>query len=364
MTLWRLAHRGIRAVGFDQYSPGHDRSAAGGETRLFRTAYLEDPRYVPVLREAQRLWRELEHESGRQLLHLTGGLMMGAEDSPGMRNIQTSISEYGLRHEVLDPETFMQRYPYHRLLPGDRAILDLDAGFLRSELAVLAAANRAVELGASIERYVRVDAVIPDVHGVRVLTANGEQRFRKVVVAPGPWAGQLVPALRTVLEVRRPVQAWFVPRHPAWFDSERAPIFLRTSEARLYGIPSVDGVAVKVGLWAAMHRVVDDPDHLDRTIRRDEIMRFREVVEHFLPDLHPDPIRLGAYMEAYTPDHHALVGPLPGAEQIIVLCGFSGHGFKLAPLMGDIAADFILEGRTERAVEYLLPHRLLAPVQH
>jgi hypothetical protein len=118
-------------------------------------------------------------------------------------------------------------------------------------------------------------------------------------------------------------------------------------------------VRLALGLWAAMHRVVDDPDHLDRTIRLDEIMRFREAVEHFLPDLHPDPIRLGAYMEAYTPDHHALVGPLPGAEQILVLCGFSGHGFKLAPLMGDIAADLILEGRTERAVEQLLPHRLL-----
>src|SRR5690349_25069097 len=102
MALWQLARAGVDAIGFEQLAPGHDQAAAGGESRIFRTAYLEGPQYVPLLLRARELWRELERETGRSLLTLCGGLMIGAGESEAMRNVVESATSFDLPHEVLD----------------------------------------------------------------------------------------------------------------------------------------------------------------------------------------------------------------------------------------------------------------------
>lgn len=360
MALWRLAARGVPAICFEQFSPGHDRGAAGGETRIFRTAYLEDPQYVPLLQEAQRLWRQLESDSGHRLLTLNGALMVGDVESGRMQNVLRSIEEYGLRHERLSAGELADRYPQHRPLVGDVAVLDVDAGFLRPDLALVAAAARAEALGGVVERYQRVESFSFNGDGVTVRLDGRDRRFRRAVVAPGPWAGSLLPQLAPVLTLKRPTQAWFAARDPEQFRPDRNPVLLRMSAAEdAYVLPSVDGAVVKMGLSSSSHDLVPDPDRLDRTITTAQMRQYRTVAETILPGVFPDPVRYGAYVEAYTPDGHALVGKLPGAENVVLLCGFSGHGFKLAPVFGDVAADLVLTGGTERPVSHLAPDRHL-----
>jgi sarcosine oxidase len=138
----------------------------------------------------------------------------------------------------------------------------------------------------------------------------------------------------------------------AWFGSER-PAFIRTAPTHCYGLPSPDGVSVKIGLSQSMHRPVEDPDRLDRTVDPAELEVFSELLRRHLPDLHPDPIRLSVFMEGYTGSSRPLVGPLPGNENVVLLAGFSGHGFKLSPAMGDIGADRALNGRTDHPIDFL-----------
>jgi sarcosine oxidase len=161
--------------------------------------------------------------------------------------------------------------------------------------------------------------------------------------------------------VKRPLQAWFAVRHPEWFAPDVSPVLMRITGppggGSSYVLPSIDGVAVKLGLSEGSHRSVEDPDRLDRTVSVAEMRMLRDAAALVLPDAYPDPIRLGAYQEAYTPDHHAIVGPMPGAEALVVMCGFSGHGFKLAPLFGDVAADLVVDGGTARSIEHLAPSR-------
>lgn len=360
MALWRLAARGVKAVCFEQFSPGHDRGAAGGETRIFRTAYLEDPQYVPLLQESQRLWRQLETESGHHLLTLNGALMVGDIESGRMQNVLRSIEEYGLRHERLSAQELADRYPQHRMLVGDIGVLDLDAGFLRPDMALVAAASRAEALGGVVERYERVESLSFGTDGVRVRLDGRDRRFRTAVVAPGPWAVGLLPQLAPVLTLKRPTQAWFAARDPEQFRPDRNPVLARMSGVEgAYVLPSIDGAVVKLGLSSNSHDLVPDPDRLDRTITRAQMKQFRKAAGAILPGVFPDPVRYGAYVEAYTRDHHALVGKLPGAENVVLLCGFSGHGFKLAPVFGDIAADLLLTGSTERPINHLAPERYL-----
>ncbi|MEV0404934.1 N-methyl-L-tryptophan oxidase [Actinoallomurus sp. NPDC050550] len=349
---WRLAARGAEVVGFDRFAPGHDRSAAGGETRIFRSAHFEDSRYVPLLKHADTLWRRLQDESGRELRRLTGCLLMGPAEHQQMRTVLESIAEHGLEHEVLDADALAKRFPQFRLEDGDAAVLDRNAGYVRPELTVVTAAREAERLGARIHRYTPVREIVPAGGGVDVRTDEHTERFDAVVVTVGPWVNELLPGLPWGVDVRRLINAWYVPASDAWSGAER-PAFIRTAPTHCYGLPSPDGISVKIGLSRALHRPVDDPNQVDRTVRPEELEVFTGLLRRYLPDLNPDPIRLSVFMEGYTDSSRPLVGPLPGASNVVLLAGFSGHGFKLSPAMGDIAADLALTGTTGRPIDFL-----------
>ncbi|MET9833952.1 N-methyl-L-tryptophan oxidase [Streptomyces sp. NPDC006385] len=351
---WRLAARGAEVVGYDRFAPGHDRSAAGGETRIFRSAHFEESRWVPLLKHADVLWEELQRETGRELRRLTGCLLMGPTEHRQMATVLESIAEHGLDHEVLDVDALAKRFPQYRVEDGDAAVLDRRAGFIRPELTVQTAARRAEELGARIRRYTEVKEIVPVGSGVEVRTDSCSERFDSVVVTVGPWVNDLLPELPWEVEVRRLVSAWYTPTTEAWFGEER-PAFIRTAPHHFYGLPSPDGVSVKIGLNRTLHRLIDGPDRLERTVQPEELEIFTELLGRFLPDLHPDPTRLSVYMEGYTESDRPLVGPLPGAgnEKVILLAGFSGHGFKLSPAFGDIAADLALDGDSAQPIDFI-----------
>ncbi|NIH84969.1 N-methyl-L-tryptophan oxidase [Amycolatopsis granulosa] len=354
MTVWQLARAGADVLGFEQFGIGHDRSAAGGESRIFRTAYQEGPEYVPLLREAHRLWRELEAESGGRLLTATGGLTIGAEGTEAMANVLASIERFGLPAEVLDAAAMRWRYPQHRLADGEMAVLDHTAGVLRPEFAVIAAVTRAVSLGARVHSGTAVTAIEP--FGDHVVVTAGERRFtvRQVVVAGGPWTARLVPALAGAVHVRRIVMTWFATTDPARYGPERFPVFIRQSgERHVFGIPTFDGGSVKVALVA--EDPVADPDALDRDVRPSALSAISSLVQGCLPELHPYPHRVSVHMDGYTADGHPLVGAVPGVPNVVVLGGFSGHGFKMAPAIGRVAADLVLRG--QGSVGFLDPGR-------
>ena len=353
-AMWRLAARGADVTGYDRFAPGHDRSAAGGETRIFRSAHFEDSRYVPLLQHADRLWGDLQQETGRELRRLTGCLLMGPTAHQQMSTVLQSIAEHGLDHEVLDADALAKRFPQFRVEDGDAAVLDRHAGFIRPELTILSAARRAEELGARIHRYTPVREIVPVGNGVEIRTDGRSERFDAAVVTVGPWVNDLLPDLPWEVDIRRLLSAWYVPTTDAWFGEER-PAFIRTAPTHCYGLPSPDGVSVKLGLSRALHRPVDDPNRFDRTVEPEELEIFAELIRRHMPDLNPDPVRLSVYMEGYTESSRPLMGPLPGTgnDNIVLLAGFSGHGFKLSPAFGDIAADLALDGSTPQPIDFL-----------
>jgi sarcosine oxidase len=128
----------------------------------------------------------------------------------------------------------------------------------------------------------------------------------------------------------------------------------------IFGLPSVDGQTVKVSL-AAGYGQVEDPDALDARVAPGELSTVTAVVGELLPGLVPEPLRVSAYMDAFTADHRPVVGHLQDLPGAVLLCGFSGHGFKLAPVVGEVAADLVLHGRTRHAIEcFDSPGRVVA----
>lgn len=361
MTLWQLARDGVDAIGFERYSPGHDQAAAGGESRIFRTAYLEGPQYVPLLLRARELWRELEHESEIDLLTLNGGLMIGPEESESIRHVLASAAAFDIPHRVLDEADLRRDYPQHRPRPGEVAVLDEWAGVLRPEFAVLAAATVAQSRGARVVTGTTVTGLEPVTGGVRVHTSESSWSVEQVVVTAGPWTNRFVSELRDLVRPNKLVMTWYHPRGSvADYLPDAFPIFIReTEEVHIFGIPTLDGGSVKVAPHAS-YGEMRDADELDRNVSPHDLDRINGAVADLLPGLVPTPVRVASYMDAYTPDAHGLVGAMPGVDNVWVLGGFSGHGFKMAPAFGRAAADLVTTGKTSLPIEHLDPARLLA----
>jgi sarcosine oxidase len=349
----------VRAIGFERHAPGHDRGAVGGETRLFRMAYAEGPQYAHLLRGALDGWRELERESGTELLVQCGGLTIGSITGDHVGRVLASAEASGVPVEVLDRDRAAERYPQHRLLDGEVAVLDTQAGFLRCEPAVLAATALAEARDATVLRYTDVDAVIDRGDHVEIRAKDDVWRVGEAVVCAGSWTARFLPAgWDRLLEPRRVRLSWFAARDPEMYTPDRFPIFIRETGGRhFYGAPSVDRVSVKVSGLTTSH-AVDDPDRIERRHSREELVAESAVVRDLLPGLHPDPMRTDALTDMFTADGTPVVGRIGVGSRLLVASGFSGHGFKYAPALAAVVAESVASG-TDTPLAFMSPRRLV-----
>jgi sarcosine oxidase len=358
MAAWRLAGRGLSVHGYERFGVGHDRGAFSGQTRRFSVQSQREPRWTPLALAALDLWRELESATGRSLLNLTGGVILGPADAPALVGARRSAVDTGLPHEVLDAAALADRFPQHLVRPTDAGVLDPLAGFVRPEPAVVGAVRHAGERGAAVFDHTRVLGVEPD---GTVRTAEGTRRYRHVVVAPGARARDVLDLARQTVLPRRLVQAWYLPYDVDRYAAEVFPVFERVGEVNAYGFPTVDGATVKVGVYTSGHPIVHDTEQVPLTVGSALLSHFRRTVAKYLPGLHPEPVATTVNLEGYTTDGQPLVGPAPGADRVLVACGFSGAGFKFAPVIGDVLADLVAGGRTKHDIGFLAPDRALAP---
>jgi len=250
MALWQASRSSGSVVGFEAQSPGHARSAVGGDTRLFRMLYRGTPSYYPILERSRRLWAELEADSGQHVLTRCGGLSIGTVDGPYLPHLLDTTRINGADHEILSREQMAERYPQHNLRPDDHAVFDPHAGALRTDRAVTAAVAAAQANGATVLTNTPIDDIRETDDGVVVTAGHNSWTFEKVIVSSGGWSRRLMPDyLKAVTETRRIFLSWFVARDASEFSPDRFPIFIRISgERSMYGAPSVDGVTVKATL--------------------------------------------------------------------------------------------------------------------
>ena len=360
-ALWRLAMRGADVVGVEQFEPGHARGASHGQSRIIRTAYAEGAGYVPLALEAWRLWDELSAATGTELVRRTGGLMLAPAGSYGIDAPLASAKAHGLPYELLTADDLRRRFPQHVVDDGTAGLYEENAGFLRAEEAVLAAVGQARAHGAQVLTSAPVARVNPGADRPSVELADGTViTGRHLVVAAGAWHRKLLSPMASKFTVVRRVFGWFGFRGGA-FEPSRFPVFLRGDaawERAWYGVPSLDGKTMKVGIhiWPGIDEPVDpavggrEPDPLDA-------QRLSLIASEYLSGLDAQPGRMRACMYSNTADGDFLIGPVGGLPGVTVLGGFSGHGFKFAPVLGDIAADLALTGQTRWDVGFLRADR-------
>jgi sarcosine oxidase len=345
MTLWQLARRGVSAIGFEQFALGHDRGAGAGETRQYRAEYLE-PEILPVMALATALYRRLEEDSGLPLLHITGGLTIGPPGSPLLSELISHIQAAGATPVVINHAEMRARYPQHRLADDDIVIWNDGSGLLRPEHAIIAAGTTAERLGARILPETEITRIEQRPDHVLLHAGEHQWRVRRAVVTAGPWTWNLLPDLVPGGDLGRLVLTWFPIRDDQAFSRDRFPTFTRVVEGiTIYGMPALTSGTVRIGLVGPRARFAS-PGQLVRAATASELATIAGLVGRWMPDVIPSVIRTGIHLDAYTPDGQPLIGTLPGHEDVIIAAGFSGRGFKMAPVVGCVLAQLATEHRS------------------
>jgi sarcosine oxidase len=353
-ALYHLARRGRSVLGLERFDVPNELGSSHGITRIIRLAYYEHPSYVPLLRRSYELWRELETAAGEQLLHITGSLDAGPPGSFVFEGSRRSCEEHGLEHEVIDAAEVARRFPAYRLPAETLALFQPDGGFLLPERCIVAHVELAQALGAVVQARERVLEWEPTDDGVRVTTDRGVYEAERLVLTAGAWLGELA-GLPVVAE--RQVLAWLQPLRPELFAPGRFPVFnLMVEEGRYYGFPVFGIPGFKFGRY---HHLEEhgDPDVLDREPRREDEEVLRAFASRYFPDGAGPTLTLKACLFENTPDEHFLLGPHPEHDQVVVAGGGSGHGFKFASVIGEIAAELALGEAPRLDIGLLEPQR-------
>lgn len=344
-----LAARGQRVLGLEQFQPAHDQGSSHGRSRVIRLAYFEHPAYVPLLRRAYELWRRLETDTGRRLLQVTGGLMIGAPDSEVVSGSLRSAREHGLAHEMLDAAEIHRRFPPFTPRQETVGFYESEAGSLFPEEAIRAHLDVAADGGALLHFDEPVDDWRVTASGtVEVTTSRARYEAGRVVLAPGPWASQLFKLPDLPLTVEPQMLYWFEPAGGSSLCSPgRFPIYIWDlgDGVQFYGFPADEEGRVKVAFF--------------RTKNGDE-SSLRSALAPCLPSLASGSlVATTSCRYTLTPDHHFVIGRHPDHAQVVIASPCSGHGYKFASVVGEILADLAIGGATRHPIGLFSPARLV-----
>jgi sarcosine oxidase len=340
-TLAHLALRGKRVLGIDRWRPGHPFGSSHGDSRIIREMYFEHPMYVPLVRRAHDLWRELEEHTGSSLMRTTGGLMIGPEESSLVSGTLRSAREHSLPHEVLSGTEVSRRYPAFALRDGDVAVHDPRAGYLDPEACNAAHLAVASRHGAELRFDEPVTGWRADGGGVEVTTSTASYSAERLVLSLGARTAELLPGLP--LEVERQVVFWLEPAEESrLFDVNRFPIWAHEyiPGEICYGFPRLPrGVKASIMHSGEKYGRADD---VRREVDEAEAGPLRDALAGVLPGLgRGKVIRRDTCLFTNTPDHDFIIDTHPEHPQVLISSACSGHGFKFASAIGELQADLV-----------------------
>ncbi len=352
---WHLARRGQRVLGLERFDIPHAMGSSHGISRIIRLPYYEDPAYVPLLHRAYELWAEAERATGETLLVCTGSIDAGPEDDALFQGALASARLHRLPHDVLTGAEVNARFPGYKLPAAARAVFQPQGGLIASERAIVAHVRAAQAAGAVIQAREKVLGWEIRPSGmVAVQTEKGRYEAARLVLAAGPWMGELAPPLAGHAVPERQVLAWLQPLQPALFTPEAFPVFnLQVEEGRYYGFPVYEVPGFKFGRYH--HRgEVSTADAARREVDAEDEALLRQFGERYFPAGSGPTMALRTCLFTNTADEHFVLDHHPSHEQVVLVSPCSGHGYKFCSVIGEIVADLATgDGRTRHEIGFL-----------
>lgn len=337
---WYASRAGLKVLMIDRGHPPHREGSHHGESRLIRHAYGEGAAYVPMVLRAQKLWDELETQCGERIMQRSGVVNIAPETSEFITNIRQSALAFSLPVELMSQTDMVTRWPQLDIPEGYAGVFEASAGYLRSDLAVRHLIRLARESGAAQLFNCSVDFLAEKDGLQQVETAEGTFYGRKLLISCGTWVKTLLPAL-PIAPVRK-VFAW----HQAdgrYSENNRFPAFtVETPDgSHYYGFPAENN-AIKIGKHDGGQSIASPQQRTPFGSEAEDGREMFAFLRQFLPGvgvcLHGE-----ACSYDNTTDNNFIIDILPGSPDRLLISGLSGHGFKFATVLGEIAAYFAQE---------------------
>ncbi len=343
-ALYHLSKTSYKVAGIDRFTPPHTYGSSHGESRIIRQAYHEHPMYVPLVKEAYKLWYELEKESKNKLFLQTGGIMLGDENASVVKGAKRSAETHGIAYEYLESEAIQQRYPAFKTSHDTVGVVEKEAGILFPEECIKANLQLSANNGAVLLFDEKVISIQPHHNGVEIITDKNKYQTHKLIVSAGAWLNQLLPDLHLPLTVERQVLYWFANTDillQPYLQPNALPIYIWEYEPNklFYGFPDL-GNGIKVAPHHAGRTI--NPDLLSQEVSDEEVKNMSGIVTEFV-NIKPKFSHSSVCMYTNTPDEHFIIDFHPQYHNIIIGSPCSGHGFKFSSLTGKILADMALE---------------------
>jgi sarcosine oxidase len=337
---WQLRQDGLSVLLLDQYGPGNARSSSGGESRIIRMGYGPDELYTRLALSSLAAWQRLAEETREPLFHRTGVLWLARIGDRYATDTFATLARLGVRHERLAVDDLRQRYPQFALGDDVWGMIELASGALMARRAVQAVVREAVRAGAEY----RTAAVAPPVGASVRTTDASEIHAGTFVFACGPWLPKLFPDLlgARIFPTRQEVFFFGPPPGDERFAPPRMPAWIDFGE-EIYGLPDLERRGFK--LAPDRHGETIDPDTGDRLVAAEGVARMRSFLARRFPALAEAPLletRVCQYENTSNGDF--LIDRHPEADNVWLVGGGSGHGFKHGPAVGAYLAERILQG--------------------
>lgn len=340
-TAWHLKKAGLSVALIDQYSPGHARSSSGGESRVIRVSYGGDPLYSSMAVDSLAQWDALSQRQTQPILHKVGVLWFSTDDDASAKQSLEWLRASGLDRWEGDAAALRARFPQMRFADNETGFMETGTGALIAGRGV-----QAVVADAGLEAIrAKVDAPTRMADGLYEVAGR---YARQLVFACGPWLPKIFPDILggRIFVTRQEVyhfganagdKRFAPPALPVWADSNAHDF--------AYGFPDLEGQGFKIAFDTHGEEV--DPDTQNRQVSAEGLARMRNYLKNRFPDLAEAPLihaRVCQYENSSNGDF--LIDRLPGHDNVWLVGGGSGHGFKHGPAVGKRVAAHILDAKT------------------
>ena len=368
-TALQLLQKGARVTLLDAWGPGNSRASSGGETRIIRGTYGAGRIYTQMAARALKLWQEYEKRWNLQLFFRSGVLWMTGSDDTYERTALPFLSEAGIRFEKLSASDCAKRWPLINYDGISWAVYEPDSGYLAARRSCEAVLNAFIKEGGEYRQAEAIPGRIDSKRLQSVQLGSYAMGADAYVFACGPWLGKVFPFLASsITPTRQEVFFFGTAAGDARFTDAQLPVWSDDSKRDLdgfpgrhwfYGIPGNQWRGFKIA--DDMRDATVDPTTLERKISGERLAAARAYLRLRFPALADAPLvesRVCQYEN--STDQNFILDRHPEAENVWILGGGSGHGFKHGPALGEMASEALL-GVKPPPTEFKLDRLLKKP---